>query len=32
VTGRPRELHGIHEYTRGTEIYQDAVERYRRVD
>jgi hypothetical protein len=32
VAGRSRELRGVHEYTRGTEAYQEAVERYRRID
>jgi hypothetical protein len=32
VAGQPRELRGIHQYTRGTESYQAAVERYRRTD
>ena len=32
VAGQSRELRGGHEYTRGTEVYQAAVERYRRID
>jgi hypothetical protein len=32
AAGQPRELRGVHEYTRGTEAYQMAVERYRRID
>jgi hypothetical protein len=32
VAGRSRELRGVHEYTRGTETYQDAVERYRLIE
>jgi hypothetical protein len=31
VAGQPRELRGTHEYTRGTERFQQAVERYRHV-
>jgi hypothetical protein len=27
-----RELRGMHQYTRGTEVYQAAVERYVRID
>ena len=30
--GRSRELRGVHQYTRGPEVYQAAVERYRRID
>lgn len=30
--GQSRELRGVHQYTRGTEVYQAAVERYRRID
>jgi hypothetical protein len=32
VAGQPRELRGVHEYTRGIETYQEAVERYRRIE
>jgi hypothetical protein len=32
VAGQPRELRGVHQYTRGTEVHQAAVERYRRID
>jgi hypothetical protein len=32
TTGQSRELRGVHEFTRGTEVYQAAVERYRRID
>jgi hypothetical protein len=32
VAGGSRELRGVHEYTRGTEAYQNAVERYRLID
>lgn len=32
AAGQPRELRGVHQYTRGTEAYQAAVERYRRID
>jgi hypothetical protein len=32
VAGQPRELRGRHEYTRGIETYQEAVERYRLVE
>jgi hypothetical protein len=32
VAGRSRELRGEHEYTRGTETYQHAVERYRLIE
>jgi hypothetical protein len=32
AAGQPRELRGVHHYTRGTEVYQAAVERYRRID
>ena len=32
AAGQPRELRGGHEYTRGTEVHQAAVERYRRID
>lgn len=30
--GQPRELHGAHSYTRGTEVYQAAIDRYFRID
>lgn len=32
TTGHSRELRGVHEFTRGIEVYQAAVERYRRID
>jgi hypothetical protein len=32
VAGQPSELRGVHEYTRGIETYQEAVERYRRIE
>jgi hypothetical protein len=32
AAGQPRELRGVHRYTRGTDAYQAAVERYRRID
>jgi hypothetical protein len=32
AAGWPRELRGVHEYTRGTETYQHAVERYRLIE
>jgi len=32
VAGQSRELRGVHHYTRGTQVYQAAVERYRRID
>jgi hypothetical protein len=32
VSGEPRELRGVHQYTRGIDPFQSAVERYRRVD
>jgi hypothetical protein len=32
ASGLSRELRGVHQYTRGTEIYQAAVERYVRLD
>jgi hypothetical protein len=32
VPGQSRELRGRHEYTRGIETYQQAVERYRRIE
>jgi hypothetical protein len=32
VRGEPRELRGLHNYTRGMESYQAAVERYRRIE
>jgi hypothetical protein len=31
AAGHARELRGVHHYTRGTEVYQAAVERYRRI-
>jgi hypothetical protein len=32
AAGQSRELRGVHQYTRGTEVHQAAVERYRRID
>jgi hypothetical protein len=32
VAGQSRELRGRHEYTRGIETYQEAAERYRRIE
>ena len=32
VAGQSKELRGEHEYTRGIETYQEAVERYRRIE
>ena len=32
AAGQSRELRGVHQYTRGTDAYQAAVERYRRID
>ena len=32
AAGQSGELHGVHQYTRGTEFHQQAVERYRRID
>jgi Predicted nucleotide-binding protein containing TIR-like domain len=32
VPGEPRELRGVHNYTRGIESYQVAEERYRRIE
>ena len=32
AAGQPGELRGVHQYTRGIEVHQAAVERYRRID
>jgi len=32
AAGQPREMRGVHRYTRGTDTYQAAVEQYRRID
>lgn len=32
AAGQPGELRGVHEYTRGIEVHQAAVERYRRIE
>ena len=32
VRGEPRELRGLHNYTRGMESYQAAVERYHHIE